>query len=196
MNQLAEIFEKQQDLFERFSPIEIEKGLGYGIVAGTTFDLNCPTWQAMFKEQAWRITEEVGECIDAYLEKSLADAQEEAIDVLHFVVELCIKAEFIIPNEVSGTLEQHCKNSEHPEVFEYVLRDFARTLAMTMNLLKNKPWKQSVKLTDRSEFENGLYCIFLGSLSLCQSLQMSPLDIYNGYVNKAAKNVVRQESGE
>ena len=199
MNKLKDIFKKQEDLFLRFSKIEMDNGIGYGLMKDKPFHINCRFTQAMLKEQAWRITEEVGECIEAYLEKSIADAREEAIDVLHFVVELCIKSNQIIPDLYHGCLESHFNSlprESFSDEFDYCQRDFILVLAMTMNKLKNKPWKQSHKETNPHDFNKGLFRIYLGSLALCKSLGMDAHDIYAVYMNKAAKNVVRQESGE
>ncbi len=200
MDRLQEIFAKQNELFKRFSPIEVSNGIGYALVEGKPFDLDCRFWQALFKEQAWRITEEVFECLDAITAGQRGEDREEAIDVLHFVVELFIKANRM-PSEPVGQigpdkLMRLYNASSNCFIAKNAANELMSELGMTMNKLKNKPWKQSRKETDAVAFYRGLDKVFLCTLALCKSLDMSHSDIYETYMGKAAKNNTRIDSGE
>jgi len=200
MDRLQEIFAKQNELFKRFSPIEVSNGIGYALVENKPFDINCRFWQALFKEQAWRITEEVFECLDAITAGQRGDDKEEAIDVLHFVVELFIKAQRL-PSEPVGQIgPDKLLRLYNAAPVTFIAKNAALQLmgelGMTMNKLKNKPWKQSHKETDAVAFYRGLDQVFLCTLALCKAVDMSADEIFMTYMGKADKNNQRINSGE
>jgi len=65
MDRLQEIFAKQNEMFKRFSPIEVSNGIRNVLVENKPFDIYCSFWLVLFTDQAWCIIKAVFECVDA-----------------------------------------------------------------------------------------------------------------------------------
>lgn len=207
MSKLQAIFNRQRELSEKFWAIEQSNNLGYGIVLNRTihpFDISCPIVQHGLRDQAWRIVEECAETQSEWLNdvtegKEISDAtKEEAIDILHFVVELYIKLN-TYPRTMVGTFDcdlanlyQEASMFKSPRDAIFSLID---SVAIMANCLKNRPWKQSTKPVDVGRFNHYVRRTFLNCLSICKSLGMSVDDIFHTYMGKAAINKQRQDSG-
>ena len=154
---LQAIFNRQKSLMEKYHHIEERSGLLQ--TADCPVNLDDKRGQARLKDFSWRVTEELGEALDA--KNHQEHYQEELIDGLHFLTELTILAgrdyDTIVPSE-GDCLENliilaKCELAQQvPTRLERQVSCFIEQLAMMCNCLKNKPWKQSMMKTDREAF--------------------------------------------
>ena len=89
---LKAIFERQRELMEKYHDIELKSGLLQ--TEDCPVNLDDKRGQARIKDFSWRITEEIGEALDALEneegEAALLHFHEELIDGLHFLTEMTI----------------------------------------------------------------------------------------------------------
>ena len=87
---LDNIFAEQHSLMEKYINIEANNGLLH--TPDCPVDLDSPKGQARLKDFAWRITEELGEALEACrVHQDIPDHnREELIDSLHFLTEFTI----------------------------------------------------------------------------------------------------------
>jgi len=185
------IFNKQGRLAKRYSKIEDMKDL----LITVENNLDTAYGQSWIKDFAWRVTEELTEAEEAailYVKKQEPDClihyYEELIDALHFLVELSIVAGYnweIVYN-CKLKLKDHEQKSEWQDVVYY--------LGLMCNCLKNKPWKQTHMLTDRSKFKSYLRFTWAHFLKILEKHEMPEENIYNLYFKKNAVNKFRIRS--
>jgi len=195
-NWLEDIFEKQTKLIEKYADIE-------GMPA-YPFSTHTHGGQKWFKDFMWRVTEEVGESYEAYLELQHTDDPEkkeahsvhqleELIDALHFLVELVI---------LTGKDWKWAR--EQLDTAEVMLPQEATTgdaywlpvywLGMVGNTLKNKPWKQTEMPTDEDKFYTNLGRAFTSLFITMACIGADEKKIYDYYVRKNQVNQFRQRS--
>lgn len=206
------IFNRQRELMEKYHDIEMKNGMRP--TGDIPVDLDDPKGQTVIKDFCWRITEEVGEALDA---KGFDENHfvEELIDALHFLTELTITAgydtDFIVeglstnkdlPDKLSRWIHARrpridYRNSDEITVKnEYnMYQDFMMNLGMMANCLKNKPWKQSHMKTDKAEFEKWLKRVWLtmGDLLFFDG-DLMPDEVVDIYLKKSQVNQFRQRS--
>ena len=85
---LKAIFDRQKELMAKYHDIELRSGLMQ--TEDCPVKLDDKRGQARIKDFAWRVTEEVGEALDAYYQNDMVHFAEELIDGLHFLTELTI----------------------------------------------------------------------------------------------------------
>lgn len=208
-DKLDAIFERQKELMKKYHTIEAASGLlqTYDVPV----DLDDAKGQARIKDFAWRCTEELMEAMDAYQQKT--HFEEEIADAFHFLVELSIlaglSAKDIIPHLLRpGTLV--CYEGENiPDSLDLLFTShthwktmttkqmvlkFLVSLGMTCHLLKNKPWVQTQRLTDREEFKKRLIKTFQGFIGICLVAKINAESLYNLYFKKSEVNKFRQRS--
>ena len=200
---LKAIFDRQKSLMGKYHDIELKSGLLQ--TEDCPVNLDDKRGQARIKDFSWRVTEELGEALDARTNKD--HYQEELIDGLHFLTELTILAgkdyNTILPiNPVYD--EDHLRDlvENANEVISRKLNDtldfwvsrFIEQLAMMCNCLKNKPWKQSMMKTDREAFYNRLAEVWVCYITILVVSGMGAEDIANVYLKKSQVNIFRQRS--
>lgn len=201
MDRLKQIFDKQKKLMDRYEPIEIRSGRV--IVPTGPTNLNDPLWQARLRDEAWRITEEVAEALDA--KETNGNFREELMDVLHFLVEFTILSNKDYDEVTSFELDPECKDylsmiyrdgtHLHEEGFEKLVCHFIRHIGLTVNQLKNKAWKQTHKDTNVNLYNYHLEMAWISFIGLLGSMGFEPNDILEGYMDKSSINTKRQETG-
>lgn len=194
-DKLEAIFTRQKELMEKYHYIEERSGLCQ--TSDCPVNLDDKRGQARIKDFAWRITEEVGEALDAVADEE--HHYEELIDGLHFLTELTILAGRdyynIVPN-TSGDYLESIIDASPTKSFSikgslYIL---IRELGMMCNCLKNKPWKQSQMRTDLNAFYTRLTNVWISYISLLTNAGLSADDIANIYLKKSQVNKFRQRS--
>lgn len=202
-DKLVAIFNRQKELMTKYHDIEERSGLLQ--TSDCPVNLDDKKGQARLKDFAWRITEEVGEAIDAKMDNDILHFKEELIDGLHFLTEFSILAGFtpsmLVPDEqvVEGKedrLDAICdmyKGSLMKDADLFYYRDHIRFLGMTCNCLKNKPWKQSMMMTDKDNFYKHFSCVWENYISLL-TIYMDSVEIYQTYFKKSEVNKFRQRS--
>lgn len=201
---LKAIFDRQKSLMGKYHDIELKSGLLQ--TEDCPVNLDDKRGQARIKDFSWRVTEELGEALDAKANKD--HYQEELIDGLHFLTELTILAgkdyNTILPINAPAYDEDHLKDlvENANEVISRKLNDtldfwvsrFIEQLAMMCNCLKNKPWKQSMMKTDREAFYNRLAEAWVCYITILIISGMGAEDIAHVYLKKSQVNQFRIRS--
>lgn len=196
------IFERQSELMKKYVEIENQNGLRW--TTDIPVNIHTGKGQSQLKDFAWRVMEEVFESLEVYLNMNNVEvhqseltfhAKEELADGLHFLIELLILAGIdnvvikkVIDDELIVTQRQNQFCS-----FDSNIAFFGVRLGRAMNLLKNKPWKQTQYDTDTARFYRYLLDSLKGYLDLMLNL-MEPVDIMNFYFRKAQVNDFRIKS--
>ena len=201
---LKAIFDRQKSLMGKYHDIELKSGLLQ--TEDCPVNLDDKRGQARIKDFSWRVTEELGEALDARTNKD--HYQEELIDGLHFLTELTILAgkdyNTILPINTPAYDEDHLRDlvENANEVISRKLNDtldfwvsrFIEQLVMMCNCLKNKPWKQSMMKTDREAFYNRLTNVWVCYITILVVSGMNAEDIANVYLKKSQVNKFRIRS--
>jgi hypothetical protein len=191
------IYTRQAELMDKYHEIEKLNGFPRPDVP---VDLDDRFGQALLKDFAWRVTEELTESTEA-LDIDLHHAREEAADALHFLIELFILVGFP-PQELANRLNmttmqllednvwiQHTTTSERLAAYACV-----EELGKAMNCLKQKAWKQTHVLTDHNRFHNHLALAFVKFCEYCATIKHTPESLFNYYFKKSEVNKFRQRS--
>lgn len=201
---LKAIFDRQKSLMGKYHDIELKSGLLQ--TEDCPVNLDDKRGQARIKDFSWRVTEELGEALDAKANKD--HYQEELIDGLHFLTELTVLAgkdyNTILPINTPAYDEDHLRDlvENAKEVISRKLNDtldfwvsrFIEQLAMMCNCLKNKPWKQSMMKTDREAFYNRLAKAWVCYITILVISGMEAEDIAGTYLKKSQVNKFRIRS--
>lgn len=202
-DKLQAIFTRQKSLMDKYHDIELKSGLLQ--TEDCPVNLDDKRGQARIKDFSWRVTEELGEALDAKATKD--HYQEELIDGLHFLTELTILAGKDYHNLLpEGTdlyskdrLEDLVENakeciSQNGDNLNYWVSKFIENLGMMCNCLKNKPWKQSMMKTDRNAFYGRLAEVWVLYITLLVVSGMDADSIVTTYLKKSQVNQFRQRS--
>lgn len=200
---LQAIFNRQKFLMGKYHDIELRSGLLQ--TEDCPVNLDDKRGQARIKDFSWRVTEELGEALDARANSD--HYQEELIDGLHFLTELTVLAgkdyDTILPEGTPTHCEDHlgdlvekAKNqmNEYGGNLTYWVTKFIEQLAMMCNCLKNKPWKQSMMKTDKEAFYNRLTNVWVCYITILVVSGMNAQDIVDIYLKKSQVNQFRQRS--
>lgn len=200
-DRLKAIFDRQKELMEKYHHIEKRSGLLQ--TDDCPVDLDDKRGQARLKDFSWRFIEEVGEALDA--RSNELHYQEELIDGLHFLTELTILAgrdydtitEFEVDSEELDYLDMFYDDGRELAVgldLDKLITKLVQDLGMTMNCLKNKPWKQSHMRTDKEMFYNRLEKVWLDYMGILAVAGLEAKDIVDIYLKKSQVNGFRIRS--
>lgn len=206
---LKAIFYRQKSLMGKYHDIELKSGLLQ--TEDCPVNLDDKRGQARIKDFSWRVTEELGEALDA--KATTEHYQEELIDGLHFLTELTILAgkdyNTILPPDAAPYCEDHLEDlvenaketisrkaerGENSYSLDFWVSRFIEQLAMMCNCLKNKPWKQSMMKTDREAFYLRLAEAWACYITILVVSGMNAQDIAGTYLKKSQVNRFRQRS--
>ena len=214
---LVQIFNQQRSHMEVYAEIEDENGLLQ--TPDIPVDIQSRFGQARLKDFAWRITEELGEVLESIEENSHQPVfyETEIADVLHFLTEFTILAGMGPKDLISK--DANLDSNDYLIILYDLIKDnipslkfftkpdskltlaifttgiIIQRLAMTCNLLKNKPWKRSVKETDYEELKERIRGVWAAYLTLCGALDIGPEKLHALYFKKSDVNKIRQETG-
>lgn len=202
-DKLQAIFTRQKSLMDKYHDIELKSGLLQ--TGDCPVNLDDKRGQARIKDFSWRVTEELGEALDAKATKD--HYQEELIDGLHFLTELTILAgkdyHNLLPEGTAlyskDRLEDLVENakeciSQNGDNLNYWVSKFIENLGMMCNCLKNKPWKQSMMKTDRNAFYGRLAEVWVLYITLLVVSGMDADSIVTTYLKKSQVNKFRIRS--
>lgn len=202
-DKLQAIFTRQKSLMDKYHYIELRSGLLQ--TEDCPVNLDDKRGQARIKDFSWRVTEELGEALDAKATKD--HYQEELIDGLHFLTELTLLAgkdyHNILPegtalyhNDRLEDLVENAKEciSRNGDNLDYWVSKFIENLGMMCNCLKNKPWKQSMMKTDQNAFYGRLAEVWVLYITLLVVSGMDADSIAITYLKKSQVNQFRQRS--
>lgn len=202
-DKLQAIFTRQKSLMDKYHDIELRSGLMQ--TEDCPVNLDDKRGQARIKDFSWRVTEELGEALDAKATKD--HYQEELIDGLHFLTELTILAGKDYHNLLPEGTALYSKDrledlvekakeciSQNEDNLNYWVSKFIENLGMMCNCLKNKPWKQSMMKTDRNAFYGRLAEVWVLYITLLVVSGMDADSIVTTYLKKSQVNQFRQRS--
>ena len=195
-DKLEAIFNRQKELMEKYHHIEQRSGLLQ--TEDCPVDLNDKRGQARLKDFSWRVTEELGEALDALRIQDYEHYSEELIDGLHFLTELSILSgvefKFLSDYTEEDSLEYlYTKNKRDISELNNLIATYVENIGMMCNCLKNKAWKQTNMLTDKNNFFNKLKSVWDIYVSIL-STQLTCDDIVDIYLRKSQVNKFRQRS--
>ena len=193
---LRAIFDRQKELMEKYHDIEFKSGLMQ--TEDCPVNLDDKRGQARIKDFSWRITEEVGEALDAITnesgESALLHFHEELVDGLHFLTEMTILTGYDLPEYT--TLKDLIKEGSYRNYYTLndLVSDHVMYLGMMCNCLKNKPWKQSMMKTNKENFYKHLKLVWSNYIAILTSQDLTEEEITDLYLRKSQVNQFRQRS--
>jgi hypothetical protein len=201
-DRLKAIFNRQRELMEKYHYIEAASGLCQ--TSDCPVNLDDKKGQARIKDFSWRITEELGEALDALLQdNNMEHYTEELIDGLHFLTELTILAgrdyDSIVTFPGNESDIDYLERIELKgqtfldESLGVIVSRFIMKLGMMCNCLKNKPWKQTHMKTDQKAFYEKLEQVWIYYIAIL-STALTTDEIVDIYLKKAQVNKFRQRS--
>lgn len=193
---LRAIFDRQKELMEKYHDIEFKSGLMQ--TEDCPVNLDDKRGQARIKDFSWRITEEVGEALDAITnesgESALLHFHEELVDGLHFLTEMTILTGYDLPEYT--TLKDLIEEGSYRNCYTLndLVSDHVMYLGMMCNCLKNKPWKQSMMKTNKENFYKHLKLVWSNYVAILTSQDLTEEEITDLYLRKSQVNQFRQRS--
>ena len=193
---LRAIFDRQKELMEKYHDIEFKSGLMQ--TEDCPVNLDDKRGQARIKDFAWRITEEIGEALDAITnesgESALLHFHEELVDGLHFLTEMTILTGYDLPEYT--TLKDLIEEGSYRDCYTLndLVSDHVMYLGMMCNCLKNKPWKQSMMKTNKENFYKHLKLVWSNYIAILTSQDLTEEEITDLYLRKSQVNQFRQRS--
>lgn len=193
---LRAIFDRQKELMEKYHDIEFKSGLMQ--TEDCPVNLDDKRGQARIKDFSWRITEEVGEALDAITnesgESALLHFHEELVDGLHFLTEMTILTGYDLPEYT--TLKDLIEEGSYRDSYTLndLVSDHVMYLGMMCNCLKNKPWKQSMMKTNKENFYKHLKLVWSNYVAILTSQDLTEEEITDLYLRKSQVNQFRQRS--
>lgn len=193
---LRAIFDRQKELMEKYHDIEFKSGLMQ--TEDCPVNLDDKRGQARIKDFAWRITEEIGEALDAIEnesgESALLHFHEELVDGLHFLTEMTILTGYDLPEYT--TLKDLIEEGTHRDFYTLndLVSDHVSYLGMMCNCLKNKPWKQTMMKTNKENFYKHLKLVWSNYIAILTSQDLTEEEITDLYLRKSQVNQFRQRS--
>ncbi len=172
---LNTIFAKQKEFMQL-----IRESTGDGPIP--PLDVNNRRNQLVFKDYAWRFTEELVEA--SYATPDLY--KEELIDALHFLTAICIFAG--IDAKQINAIEYPCPKDN--KISEHDTLQVIRNLSLAMHLLKNRPWVKSETETDTAMFILLLEVTYTSYMHALNKV-MTHEEILAEYIKKNNKNKER-----
>ena len=193
---LRAIFDRQKELMEKYHDIEFRSGLMQ--TEDCPVNLDDKRGQARIKDFAWRITEEIGEALDAIEnesgESALLHFHEELVDGLHFLTEMTILTGYDLPEYT--TLKNLIEEGSYRDCYSLndLVSDHVCYLGMMCNCLKNKPWKQSMMKTNKENFYKHLKLVWSNYVAILTSQDLTEEEITDLYLRKSHVNQFRVRS--
>lgn len=193
---LRAIFDRQKELMEKYHDIEFKSGLMQ--TEDCPVNLDDKRGQARIKDFSWRITEEIGEALDAIEnesgESALLHFHEELVDGLHFLTEMTILTGYDLPEYT--TLKDLIEEGSYRDCYSLndLVSDHVMYLGMMCNCLKNKPWKQSMMKTNKENFYKHLKLVWSNYIAILTSQDLTEEEITDLYLRKSQVNQFRVRS--
>lgn len=189
------MFDAQQATAEKFLKIEVSNGfLDIPSTIDYSGNLNDPHFQKVLRERAWRVFEEICEWISAKEEDQL----EELADITHFLIEFTILSGITVEqlwNDVDAIKETIMTYWDPSLPSNFYAMKFITSLGMAINLLKNRPWKQSTKPLDIEKYHGAVTATWVFFIQFCSSLLVNIETLHELYFKKNQKNHTRIADG-
>ena len=193
---LKAIFERQKELMVKYHDIEFKSGLMQ--TEDCPVNLDDKRGQARIKDFSERITEEIGEALDAIRnesgESALLHFHEELIDGLHFLTEMTILTGYDITKDYTLSDLINLGTVRSSYTLNDLVSDHVMYLGMMCNCLKNKAWKQTMMKTNKENFYKHLKLVWSNYIAILTSQDLTEEEITDIYLRKSQVNQFRQRS--
>lgn len=218
---LTAVLDMQRSLMGRFH--EIERANGLLVTPDVPVNVEDRFGQTRLRDYAWRITEEVSEALDVYMQLTGSPDPaldhrtvyvEEVADALHFLAEWTILSG-VQPSDIlrtvprpSGTedvdgfthlfgyVSEFWVTPEHARLDPYwAWLNFIRCLGKTVNNLKFRSWKQNPKRTNVEQYRREVAITWVAFVGACVYTNVSSSMLFDGYMSKHRVNRERQAAG-
>ena len=193
---LRAIFDRQKELMEKYHDIEFKSGLMQ--TEDCPVNLDDKRGQARIKDFNGRITEEIGEALDAITnesgESALLHFHEELIDGLHFLTEMTILTGYDITKDYTLSDLINLGTVRSSYTLNDLVSDHVMYSGMMCNCLKNKPWKQSMMKTNKENFYKHLKLVWSNYIAILTSQDLTEEEITDLYLRKSQVNQFRVRS--
>lgn len=197
-DRLSVIMRHQATLMGKFRHIEEQNGFNFhgDVELGVPQNINAYGTQHELRRLAWCIQEELCEAASAMDSGTASDSkleiQKELIDALHFICEFLLTLGYW-PSDLPA--EDFRRPEYVPEGLTPNLFQTMMLLGMTINELKNKPWKQTPRVTDLDKFKDQLARFMRSFIRTCYASGMTDQDIEDVYLGKNSENQERIATG-
>lgn len=207
-NPLVQCFDHQYQMMIKFHEIESNNLKTYhpqnhSLYHFEMIDYCSYEGQRRLRELAWRIFEEIGELLDArYKEMPQSEQYEEIADAFHFLVEFFLVCG-LNPSDFGSGKADALKEIQK-DIIDFTAQwrpaeeawiCFLRELAMTLNVLKTKPWKATPKPFDYPLFRFRTIRLLETFVLASFCTGLPPSSLVTEYFKKAQINTTRIESG-
>jgi hypothetical protein len=193
LDKFSEIIRHQAHLMENFRAVESKNGFFF---PSSPVLLDDYQGQHELRRLAWHIQEELCEAAEA-LDRSFGTGNEEVnkelIDALHFVAEFMLTLGYWpsdLPPERTVPHADALLDGVAANLFQAMI-----DLGLAINLLKNKPWKQTARPVSADVFKERWAKFIRSFVRTCYACGMTDDDIQSTYLGKAAENQVRINTG-
>lgn len=191
LDRFSKIIVHQSDLMDNFRVIEKKNGFHF---PRTPVSIHTHLGQHELRRLAWHIQEELcetGEALDRAFGVGSHEVHKELIDVLHFIAEFMLSLGYW-PSDLPPV---EFKNNYEPDGISANLFQTMLDLGLMINLLKNKPWKQTHRDTDERFFKERLSKFIHSFILTCYASGMTDEMIEDTYFGKAKENQERIDTG-
>lgn len=153
-------------------------------------NLNIPAHQAIFKEFAHFIVEEIGELYTSIESGCSAESTvDECSDIIGFTMSLVNKT--FMDLEISIEIPHGHIGIKHSAILNKLTTRAIVDLEMACNMLKNRPWKKQNYILDIKAFHKAFEKAIQSILILALTCSGSIANLKTGYYNKLNTNYKR-----
>lgn len=189
---LEVIFERQELLMEMYKVPKL--------------DLDIPRDQQLIRAMAWSVVEEAGEALEVYYgSKDKEHLGDEIADMMHFYIELLIMSDITVDDlfddlgvlNTQNYIDTYQPNNtvSNPRIILYErFQSFIVELALAINVLKNRFWRETNLKTDRAKYQMRLRDSITSFFLLVKAMEIQPVDLLDFYLRKNEVNLFRIRS--
>lgn len=182
----------QEGLMQNFRAVEAANGF---LFPQWPVDPASMAGQHEIRRLAWCIQEELCEAAlemdNAWDEKDFHTIYKEMIDALHFIAEMMLTLGYW-PEDLEAAPAGYMDEmyTQSGSLFQTMIN-----LGACINLLKSKPWKQSLKPFDEEAFKSRWSKFLHSFFKTCYTMGMNDDLIELTYFGKAEENQARIDTG-
>lgn len=168
-------------------------------------DLDIPADQQIIRAMAWSVVEEAGEALEVYYgSKDKEHLGDEVADMMHFYIELLIMSDITVDDVFDdlGVIDTAhyaqtyaAVNVSKPTVMLMQhFQQFIMELALGVNVLKNRFWRETNLKTDMNKYQSKLRDTIPTFFLFVKSLGIEPGQLLDFYLRKNEVNLFRIRS--
>lgn len=171
------IFKKQRELMDLYKIPQI--------------DLDIPKDQQLIRAMAWSVVEEAGEAIEVVEgSKHHQHLLDEVADMTHFYIEFLIMSGITWEDFANEVGDQNYEAEDYTVMF----KEFIVLLSLSVNVLKNRFWRETNLKTDRVKYIEMVKKTMIKFVRFIASLNLTGSDLYDAYLRKNEVNLFRIRS--